>query len=350
MRTLSIETPIGTYPVILGDGVIEHLLDFIEGQPLLIITDERVSILHLDVLLARLNEYNVSVFTLSEHPERDKNLSKYEELITYALSIGFPRKGNVIAFGGGAVGDFAGYFAATYMRGVDYIQVPTTLLAHDSSVGGKVAVNHDGVKNVVGCFYAPKAVLFDLTFLKTLPEEEIYSGCGELIKHDLLGDGTFIDQLKALNHLSDLYHNDLEGLLEKAILTKYDYIKDDVYDTSGKRKYLNLGHTLGHAIEGIYGIRHGIAILYGLCYSTYLLNEDDGLEWFRLFSRLGFFQSLPKIDANRLLDVMVHDKKNRNDQELHFIGLKQIGEPVSIYLTPSDFISTFQQFLARTEC
>lgn len=355
MKELTIETPIGSYPVQIGRGILKELVHAIDKtSPVLIVTDENVAKFHLDTLIEVLKDYKTFIFTLGPTPEKDKQLTTYAKLVTFVLDAKLSRKTTVLAFGGGAVGDFAGYFAATYMRGVPFIQVPTTLLAHDSSVGGKVALNHGGVKNIIGTFYQPKAVIYELSFLDTLPLEEKRSGLGELIKHDLLSDGSFLNKLIHYNEIEDVFKDEVrfEEELTRAIEIKYSYLKDDVYDQGGKRKYLNLGHTLGHGMEAHYGIPHGEAILFGLCFSLYLTQEEIGIEFYHHFLRLGFFRFMKdgfNMNIDDLLNAMDHDKKNV-DEKLHFISLDQIGKPNSIFLTHEAFTSTFHQFITRLEC
>ena len=349
MKTLFIEGDQGKYPVIIGEGVIQTLPQYITTDHVLIVTDENVKTYHLDTLKSVVKEKNVSVFTLSHQPEQNKNLRTFEKLINFALQNNFPRSGLVLAFGGGAVGDFAGFFASTFMRGVDYIQLPTSILAHDSSVGGKVALNHYGIKNIIGSFYSPKAVIYDLSFLSTLPKEEVLSGFGELIKHDFLSDGTLIKRLESIKSIDEVSTEYLESLFVNAVRTKARYIKDDLYDELKTRKYLNLGHTLGHAIESEYGIKHGIAILYGICFDWYLSRKVEAINHYHLFKRLGFFESIPQLDPEQLLLRMVHDKKNKDSNNLHFISLEKIGKPFSIYLTHNEFRTIFNQFITEVE-
>lgn len=344
MYTLTMPSTAGTYPVHIGEGAIALLSAYLPHHEVLIVTDQKVKAYHLTTLMNQLQNKHVSVFTLSEAPERDKTLDGYRRLLDFALARRFSRQGCVLAFGGGAVGDFAGFFAATYMRGVDYLQLPTTLLAHDSSVGGKVALNHGNVKNVVGHIYFPKAVLYDLTFLSTLPKEEWDSGLGELIKHDLLNDGTLINDLSACPSPLTIVTRRLPDYIRQAMETKARYVGTDFYDKQQTRKFLNLGHTLGHAIESAYGVRHGLAVLYGLCFDVYLKRPELAKEYFQLFRTCGFFNDMPALDGETLRLMMVHDKKNQSPETLHFISLIGIGQPCSVFLTHDEFLSRFQSF------
>jgi 3-dehydroquinate synthase len=343
MKQITIETSQGNYPVKIGYNILHHVKDVLtHKQRILVITDENVSKYHLETLKTALEPYAFTCFTLSNQPELDKTLIRYQKLLDFAIKEGFDRHLTVLAFGGGAVGDFAGFFAATYKRGVNFYQIPTTLLAHDSSVGGKVALNHPPIKNIIGSFYQPELVLYDLQFLKTLPYEEIQSGFGELIKHDLLRDGSLV---KSQINLDELYNNQelLMDYLYQAILTKYNYIKTDIYDQLGMRQYLNLGHTLGHGIEVIYDMTHGEAILLGTCFDLFLHDENWGLELFNQFKNWGYFKQPLQLDEKSLLTVLRHDKKNEQDR-LIFISLKDYGKPYAIQLNDEEFSRLLDKF------
>lgn len=343
MKTIWIELDHTTYPVYLGTNIITKLSDLLPHQEeVLIITDQVVERHHLHKLTSVLKS-KYYVYTLSATPEANKTLQDYERLVSFALAHHFTRNLVVIAFGGGAVGDFAGFFAATYKRGVKWLQIPTTLLAHDSSVGGKVALNFGEVKNVLGSFHQPDLVLYDLQFLQTLNQREVLSGFAEIIKHDLLSTGKLIQEVFSLeNILSDL--NRLESIIYDAIMTKYQYIKSDVYDEKGVRQYLNLGHTLGHGLERHSHLSHGEAILFGLCFDVYLSNPAWSKSLYEHFLKLGYFHDLPCIALEDLVKAMQNDKKNSNDS-LTFNSLLSVGQPDMITLSISEFISYYQAFL-----
>src|SRR6185312_13145009 len=181
--------------------------------------------------------------------EQAKQFPIYEACLTFALENGLDRKSCIIAFGGGAVGDLAGFVAATYMRGIAFLQVPTTLLAHDSAVGGKVAINHPLGKNMIGAFHQPEAVVYHTPFLQSLPEKEWRSGYAEVIKHALIGDVELYHWLKEeVQTLADLRDEKLIHILTKAIPVKANVVSQDETE-KGVRAHLNFGHTLGHALE-----------------------------------------------------------------------------------------------------
>ncbi len=198
--------------------------------------------------------------------ESSKSLSQFEQLITEALKAGLDRNSAVIALGGGVVGDLAGYVAAAYMRGIRFIQIPTTILAHDSSVGGKVAVNHPQAKNIIGAFHQPEMVLYDLATLQTLPEREVKSGLAEVVKHGLIWDAEFVDWLDA--NADKLLALDAEALgyaLYKGSSVKAAVVSQDEREND-LRAILNLGHTIGHALEAVANyneLQHGEAFQSG---------------------------------------------------------------------------------------
>ena len=191
-----------------------------------------------------------------------------------ALDFKLDRHSLILALGGGAVGDLSGFVAATFMRGIPFIQIPTTILAHDSAVGGKVAINHPAGKNMIGAFYQPEAVVYDIDFLKSLPEHEIRSGFAEVIKHGLIQDPSFYHWLKE-NILSiDMMISDenLIHFLSRGVEIKSAIVEEDEKET-GIRAYLNFGHTLGHAIEAELGygkLTHGEAVVIGMLYALQL--------------------------------------------------------------------------------
>ena len=344
MKTQIIELDNKSYPVYIGMDIINVVNRHLpKHQTILIVTDQNVFDAHIECLKQILKDYSVHIFTLSKSPEQDKCMSRYLELLDYATLHQLGRDINVLAFGGGAVGDFAGFFASTYKRGVDFVQLPTTILAHDSSVGGKVALNHQNIKNMIGSFYQPKAVVYDLQFIKTLNKLEILSGFGEVFKHDLLNDGTLLQSLTSIDTLM----NDpiqLSHVLLGAIKTKYQYVKDDVYDNLGSRQALNLGHTLGHGLEGTTPFTHGEAILLGVCFDIYLLDTNWALKLFRQFSGLGYFVIRYDFDIPEIIKAMMNDKKNKRDL-IKFISMSDYGKHSDILLSEDQFKEQFQLFL-----
>ncbi len=246
------------------------------------------------------------------------------------------RDTTIIALGGGVVGDIAGFAAATYQRGVQYIQIPTTLLAQiDASVGGKTAINHPSGKNLIGSFYQPKAVIIDLNTLNTLPEREFRSGLAEMIKYGLLSGGLFLQQLnKALDQGLTAESAELPQLIAQCCQIKADIVGNDEKE-HGQRALLNLGHTFAHALEAYTHYQrwlHGEAVAIGL-YCAAVLSCKMGLlapSVVELVERMLFLAGLPhkipqSVDLMQLTDLMGLDKKIKNNN-LRFVVIKKPGE------------------------
>src|SRR5699024_1987887 len=240
------------------------------------------------------------------------------------------RNSLIIALGGGVVGDLAGFVAATFMRGIDYIQVPTTILAHDSSVGGKVAINHELGKNLIGSFYSPKAVIYDLSTLNSLPAAEIRWGYAEIIKESLIGNKLLYKEIMNIN-LKELSTLNMQEHIYEGIRVKKKIVEADEKEIS-QRMYLNLGHTLGHAIEILYAkkpILHGEAIATGLLFSLFVSEREYKVDLgvnrlYRWLDENDYPIYVPE-EIDLILDKMKQDKKNR-DGRITLILVKDIGE------------------------
>lgn len=307
MTQLTVQVPSKTYPVFIGKTtILEQLQNYYrQASQVVVITDQTVYDLHFKTLQHYLPE-NPQVFVVPPG-EKSKDLNHYSQLTQAMVLRQIDRQAVVVAFGGGMIGDLAGFIAATYLRGVAFVQVPTTLLAHDSCVGGKVAINQAGIKNTLGAFYQPEAVFYNVDFLQTLPKTQWLSGIAELIKHAYLHP----ELLQSLNHYQTLkqLQKHIELLLEAAITVKIRYVQADERE-DGIRRYLNLGHTFGHAIEAFsnYQTPHGIAVMYGLCFVHELvpfrISPYEYLQRFE-FPQLRF----EKQDFERLYQLMQNDKK-----------------------------------------
>ncbi|MCA1030516.1 3-dehydroquinate synthase [Bacillus timonensis] len=338
MITNWIETTSQKYPLFIGQGIIKHLNSIIEKVQLspssiLIITDEKVGSYYLnDILGLFQNRKNVYHYIVP-CGEKAKSIDTFYRCHTYALSNGLDRSSLIIALGGGVVGDLAGFVASTFMRGIPFIQVPTTVLAHDSAVGGKVGINHELGKNMIGAFYQPRAVLYDMNFLQTLPFDEIRSGFAEVIKHSLIHDKTFYHLLKSnVNEPNELTLSFLQSAIEKGILIKASVVSQDEHE-SGLRAILNFGHTLGHAIEGYLGygnISHGDAVAIGMLYaikvSEKVYQKDLGyMTFYTWFDKLGYpVNILRTLPSNELIKWMKKDKKVKSG-EIRMVLLFEVG-------------------------
>jgi 3-dehydroquinate synthase len=340
METIHIQTESKNYNVFVGEGVRKELGTFLVNHfsgltRILIITDETVAKLHLEKLLIELKSFDPVIFT-APSGEKAKTFEVYYAALSTALENRLDRKSVILSFGGGAVGDLAGFVAASFMRGIPFIQIPTTILAHDSAVGGKVAINHPLGKNMIGAFHQPEAVFYDLEFLKTLPAHEIRSGFAEVIKHALIDDSDFFDWLK--NNVEDLQTLPMELLSEsliRGIKVKGKIVGQDEKET-GIRAYLNLGHTLGHAIESEMGygnFTHGEAVMIGMIFalkvSKQLLelsfNIEEFIDW---IEGLGYESKIPdNLAYEKLINKMKQDKKSVR-HSIRFVLLEQLGLPI----------------------
>ncbi|MDQ0197512.1 3-dehydroquinate synthase [Neobacillus ginsengisoli] len=339
METIHIHTESKNYDVFLGEGVLRTIQSFLANHfqdltKILIITDETVAKIHLDTLLSCLPDYKPLVYT-APGGEKAKTFEVYYDALSTALENRLDRKSVILSFGGGAVGDLAGFVAATFMRGIPFIQIPTTILSHDSAVGGKVAINHPLGKNMIGAFHQPEAVFYDIDLLKTLPIQEIRSGFAEVIKHGLIYDPYFFGWLQ--NNVFDLNALTMEQLtysLSKGIKIKREFVSKDEKET-GVRAYLNFGHTLGHAVESEMGygnFTHGESVLIGMIFALNLSKELQGLlfnvnEFKNWVTKLGYETRIPpNLSFESLICKMRQDKKSVGEA-IRFVLLEQLGQP-----------------------
>ena len=340
METITIHTESKTYPVLLGAGASGCLPEVIQNRcpnasGILIITDEKVKDIHLHTVkeAAERTGLKVAVHVVPEG-EHAKTFEVFYGCHSFALTEGMNRNSLILALGGGAVGDTAGFAAATFMRGIPFIQIPTTLLAHDSAVGGKVAINHPQGKNMIGAFYQPEAVIYDPLFLKTLPLKELRSGFAEVVKHALIADPAFYRTLLDISDLQLVTEEQMHRMIKRGIEIKADVVSKDEKET-GIRAWLNFGHTLGHAVEGAMGygrFTHGEAVWIGMRFALSLsadlcslaFNLDEFDDWSQ---RLGYKMDIPAhLSHADLLARMKKDKKTVSSR-VKFVLLQKTGEP-----------------------
>ncbi|MGO4369540.1 3-dehydroquinate synthase [Paenibacillus sp. MCAF20] len=325
MRELTVELGERSYPIYIGEGLIGEASSYFikhgisKKSPLMIITDEHVASRHLAALEQSLKDGGFSVVSaVVEAGESSKSLAMLGMLIGKALEAGLDRNSAIVALGGGVVGDLAGFVAASYMRGVKFVQVPTTILAHDSSVGGKVAVNHPLAKNIIGAFHQPELVLYDLQTLQTLPPREVSAGLSEVVKHGFIWDAGFVEWCEAnAEKLLALDPDTLGYALYKGSSVKAAVVSQDEREND-LRAILNLGHTIGHALEAVAGygeLLHGEAISIGMIGSAklglkYGADEEVYTTTKRVLSACGLPVRLPEhYDVDAIMDAMMHDKK-----------------------------------------
>jgi 3-dehydroquinate synthase len=336
MDSLSIDTNGGSYPVYIGTGIRFKWQELVKGSysSFFIITDEEVEGRYLSSIQ---QDKEIQTFVVPSG-EESKSFSRYHEVMTALLKADLDRQACIIALGGGVVGDLAGFAAATYMRGIDFVQIPTTLLAHDSSVGGKTGINHELGKNLIGAFHQPAAVIYDTECLRTLPDREWRSGFSEVIKHALIHDEAFLNWLmESGKPVQDYSNEELQFIIKKGIAVKGAIVKEDERE-KGIRAYLNFGHTLGHAIEAELGygkMTHGEAVAIGMIYALRMSEEyfqttfrmDDIEKWFQ---EIGLPTTVPKeLNASQLIERMKKDKKAEN-KTLQLVLLKRIGQPIKV--------------------
>lgn len=298
---LPVKTASGGYDIALERGAVSHLGDFLPhtGRAL-IVTDDGVPAAYARAAAASCEDS--AIITLPQG-ENTKNLDNHRALLCRMLELGFTRPDRVIAVGGGVMGDLAGFAAAVYMRGIDFYNVPTTLLSQvDSSIGGKVAVDMEGVKNVVGAFYPPKKVIIDPDVLNTLPARQIAAGLAESIKMAATSNAALFAQLEQ----SDDLNRDLDTIIEESLKIKRDVVEQDPTER-GLRKVLNFGHTIGHAIESAMNGQW----LHGECVAAGMLPMCSPAARRRLERVLAKY-GLPTrahVPAQKLISYMQHDKK-----------------------------------------
>lgn len=332
-----------SYDVIVERDLLPHTGEILSQAGLkgkvCIFTSPTVRKTYLDSIMPGLEQhgFDTYVYTLPSG-EGTKSLGQAEEIYSQLLDWRFERSSSIIALGGGVVGDLAGFVASTFMRGIPYVQIPTTLLSQvDSAIGGKVAVNHPLGKNLIGAIYQPEVVLVDPGLLLTLNPREMISGFGETLKFSLIRDMPFFRQIVGERH-AILDRRDpqvLESIITQSIRIKAKYIAEDEFD-SGLQRILNFGHTVGHAIEAAAGyqrIRHGEAVIKGVR-AAVELSESVRLLTNNISHRiLDFIDQLPVPDIHLNIDDVMQrmaiDKKVTNGN-LTFILLKNIGEPVIV--------------------
>lgn len=335
---IPVNTASHKYEVVIGNNILTSAVESLHEQlpkvdKIIVFTDENVWAAGGDYFSANF-PFPFEVFVMPPG-EECKSFDNYREAHTFLIEHKCTRKSLLIAFGGGAVGDLSGFVAATYMRGIPFVQVPTTILAHDSAVGGKTAINHPEGKNLIGAFYQPEAVIYDIHFLSTLSEREIRSGMAEVLKHAMISDEVWLQELLSIQSITNIPTEQLASYLKAGIEVKAKIVAEDETEQS-VRKYLNFGHTYGHAIEaaaGYGGLAHGEAVVIGIVYAL-LLSERYGKipreftkEFLQFANNNGYpFDAVSNYSFETLVPFLVKDKKVEYG-ELQFVLLNSIGEP-----------------------
>jgi 3-dehydroquinate synthase len=352
MRKVRVDLGEKSYDIVIGYDINQEIVEFVKGagysKKALLVTDTHVGPLYGKQVQQLLAEAGLEA-TLMQIPagESSKNLSVANDLFTRAIELGLDRKSPVFALGGGVVGDLAGFVAATYMRGVPFVQLPTSLLAQvDSSVGGKVAVNHELGKNLIGAFYQPQAVFMELNYMKTLPQREIYTGLGEIIKYGIIYDADFFAFLEAnREQVLALEPEALVHMIARSCEIKAAVVSEDEKE-AGLRRILNFGHTIAHAIEketGYVRYNHGEAVATGMVGAAYISRELGLIgeaEYNRVREMIARY-NLPLQAAGVTIDAMYgdifHDKKTVGGK-VTWVLMEKIGQVICRNDVPADVV------------
>lgn len=369
MQTKTLIVPLSnnrSYPIYIGENLLKNpdiFADFVtnknksKNKKIMIVTNTTIEKIYLNTLqntLAKITPKENIFATILPDGENYKNWETLQKIFDNLLANFFDRKSLIIALGGGVIGDMTGFAAACFQRGVDFLQIPTTLLSQvDSSVGGKTAINHPLGKNMIGAFYQPKAVFADIKTLQTLPKREISAGLAEILKYGFINDAPFLEFFTSEN-FAKIFDNNADVLSEiiyKSCQNKADIVAKDETESSDKnlRALLNFGHTFGHAIETYFGYGtylHGEAVAIG----TMMAAEFSQNLGFITPKEVAKIQTLlnqaklptaldKKVNANDLYKLMFHDKKVQNGT-LNFVLLKNLGEAFVYKLNSAEENST----------
>ena len=340
MKTININLEKRSYPIYVGEGLLENydlLKKHISNKKVAIITNDKIAPLYLEKISNTLSVEKEIIPIILPDGEAFKNFETLNLIYDTLLKNKANRQITLIALGGGVIGDITGFAAATFMRGVDFIQIPSTLLSQvDSSVGGKTGINHPLGKNMIGAFYQPKCVIADINLLETLPDKELSAGLAEVIKYGLIRDSSFFEWLE--NNVEGIIKRDSQLLIEAVVRScqnKADIVESDEFE-SGIRAILNLGHTFGHAIETATGYGkwlHGEAIAIGMVMAAYLseqmgwLTKEENQRIKSLIVDANLPINPPEISKQEFLDLMQLDKKTKEDQ-INLVLQQGIGKAI----------------------
>ena len=342
MKTINIDLGDRSYPIYVGDQLIDNptiLLNHIHTHTVVVVTNTTVAPLYLDTVTQSLGDNTHIIPIILPDGEQYKNTETLNTIYEVLLKNKCDREVMLIALGGGVIGDITGFAAASFMRGVKFIQIPTTLLSQvDSSVGGKTGINHALGKNMIGAFYQPQCVIADVGLLKTLPARELSAGLAEVIKYGLIRDAAFFVWLEKT--MPSLINKDPSTLIEAVIRScenKADVVAQDEFESSkGIRATLNLGHTFGHAIEHAMGYGnwlHGEAVAAGMVMAAFLsqelgwLNPDEFDRTKQLIANANLPINPPDIPVDQFMGLMQSDKKSQRGR-IHLILQKTIGDAI----------------------
>ncbi len=339
MKELHVSLKENSYDIIIGTNFTSEFSEYIseihKGKKIFIITDSNIEKLYASKIPTFFEGYEYTIHII-EAGEKNKHLETVKDIYTSMIEDGVTRDDLVVAFGGGVVGDIAGFVAATYLRGVKFIQIPTTVVSQvDSSVGGKVGVDLPAGKNLVGAFYQPKLVLIDIAFLRTLETRYFFDGFAEIVKYGCIYDKELFSKLENIvkeDHLRKNLMDNMEDIVYRSCEIKKEVVEKDEKE-SNLRMILNFGHTIGHAIEQYYNFEkhsHGEAVSIGMIdivnigEKLGITKKDEIIRIQKLLERL----KLPITDdypIDKITNIMKRDKKSKSDG-ISFIFLKEIGK------------------------
>lgn len=342
------------YKILIQKGLRNKISEmpevFEQHQKIVIITDKNVGKHYLSGIKKQLKSYGAEVYAIVIRPgEQSKCLAEAEEIYFRLQEINFTRKDLIVALGGGVVGDLAGFVAATYLRGVEFVQIPTSLLAQvDSSVGGKVGIDLGYGKNLVGSFYQPKMVIIDPDFLNTLPDEWFTDGMAEVIKYGCISSSKLFLRLMQFKYQEDLM-DDMEDIVAKCVTIKRNVVESDERE-KGIRRILNFGHTVGHVIESYFEFKdysHGQAVAIGMYQITKMsvregITPKEALTHLQLIlETYGLPWQLPQMETQKVLDILAQDKKNEGDT-LNICIMPKIGRAEIVKIKKDQALEIFK--------
>ncbi|MEG0314167.1 MAG: 3-dehydroquinate synthase [Erysipelotrichaceae bacterium] len=318
MKKLSVNLSTKSYDIIIQKGIIEHIKDYISlERHVLIIADKNVPTKYVDTVYKQCSNATIHYI---EPGEASKSFKVYEQICSELLSLNFNRKDLIIALGGGVVGDLSGFVAATYMRGIEFMSIPSTTLSQiDSSIGGKVAINLDNVKNIIGSFHHPSVVLIDTELTNSLTKRHFNNGLIEALKAGIIADPSLFELF-----LNNNINENLEEIIYKSLMVKKHIVEIDEKEQN-ERKLLNYGHTVGHAIEslnGLGGVYHGEAVGLGMLALTN--NPEIHTKLIKILTKLEA-PTTTQIDKTQAINLIKKDKK-ASMNTISIILVEEIGK------------------------
>ncbi len=358
MKPIKIKTSLRQYHIYFGHRILERASGLIKKQVpgfdrVILATNETVYSLYSGDISTLCRELGgeCDIFILKDG-EKYKSLDSARKIYSRLIELNFHRNDVLIAFGGGVTGDAAGFIASTFHRGMKLVHIPTTIIGQvDSSIGGKVAVNFEGRKNIIGSFYQPHLIIMDPRILRTLGKKDIINGLGEIVKYGLVFDRIILEKLQAISEEKDYCIDNIvssagfENIIMECIRIKTRVVEKDEFDT-GHRNLLNFGHTIGHSIENIFrleAVNHGQAVSMGMIAALEisvkmgLFPEKKKEDIVLLFRKLGIPHAIPETDAEKVLQGLRYDKKFTSGTN-RFILLKDINRPVIVDGIKKDII------------